>query len=558
MRRLDAFQPSTGPHANLGLRREVVWLHLPVQAVGGDGRWVLNVDYPPLERIDLTVLRDGRPVAQHQMGSALEASQRPVRSRGHAVELNLTPGVPHTLLLRINTQSAMLLPVTLAKPAAYPAIETRATLLQGVLTGVALALFAYSLIYWISQRDAMFLQYAVMLGGLTMFFIAYFGIGQQHLWSGNAGALGKVAPLGVLAALAGGSTFVAGALQTRVYSPWAYRGLMALTGLAITAFLASLAGLLDYRATQRLATALGPPPMLLAIPAAWRQARTGDRAALFMLLGWLAYMGGALCLTALLRGFLPANFTTQHLFQFSTLVEMLLWTQVLSVRVAVIRLQGERAEMERATLLSLAHTDALTGLPNRRGLQQALAAALPQCRNGQALALFLLDLDGFKPVNDRHGHDAGDMLLVQVGQRLRQQLRQGDVVARLGGDEFVIMAPDIPGEAEAMALGRKLLTAFEQPFDIGGEACRVGLTIGFALAPHDSVLAADLLKRADAAMYAGKQAGRHTVRRSGALSTAPPATAAERAPACMAVQAPVPSAVQASVRRDQAPAGRAA
>ena len=105
---------------------------------------------------------------------------------------------------------------------------------------------------------------------------------------------------------------------------------------------------------------------------------------------------------------------------------------------------------------------------------------------------------------------------MQVGQRLRSQLRQGDLVARLGGDEFVIMAPAIPGEAEALVLGRKLLDAFDQPFGVAGQACRVGLTIGFARAPHDGTRADDLIKRADAAMYAGKQAGRHTVRRAGA------------------------------------------
>ena len=132
------------------------------------------------------------------------------------------------------------------------------------------------------------------------------------------------------------------------------------------------------------------------------------------------------------------------------------------------------------------------------------------------MAVFLLDLDGFKLVNDRLGHDAGDALLVQVGQRLRAQVRQADLVARLGGDEFVVMAPGIPGEAEALVLGRKLLNAFRQSFNVEGQDCRVGLTIGFALAPQDGLQADDLLKRADAAMYAGKQAGRHTVRRSGA------------------------------------------
>lgn len=516
LRRLSDFRPPAGPHANLGPRRDVVWLHLPVQVVGGDGRWVLHIDYPPLNRIDLTVLRDGQQVARHLLGSAVEAGRRPMRSRGHAVELQLAPNVPHALLLRVSTESAMLLPMTLAKPAAYHASESRAGLLQGVLAGVALALIAYSLAHWLSLRDTMFLDYALLLGGLTVFFVSYFGIGQQHLWSGHAGPLGKAAPLGVLVALVGGGLFVDKALRVRQHSPWAHRGLMAVAGLSIAGFLAALVGVLDYRSTQGLATALGTLPMLLAIPVAWRLARAGDRQATYLLLGWLTYMGGALCVASLLRGLLPVNFWTQHAFQFASLVEMLLWTQVLGARIAGIRLQGERAELERAALLSLAHTDALTGLPNRRGLQAALAAALPECRGNQALALYLLDLDGFKPVNDRLGHDAGDALLVQVAQRLRQQVRQGDLVARLGGDEFVIMAPGIPGEAEALVLGRKLLAAFEQPFIVGDAPCRVGLTIGFALAPHDGNHADDLLKRADAAMYAGKQAGRHTVRRGGA------------------------------------------
>ncbi len=516
LRRLGEFRPPTGPQGNLGPRRDAVWLHLPLQAVGGDGRWVLDIDYPPLNRVDVLLLRDGQPVARHLLGNAIDNAQRPMRSRSHAVELQLAPDVPHVLLLRVATQSAMLLPISLSKPAAYHARESGAQLLQGVLAGVALALLAYSLAHWLSLRDPMFLEYALLLAGISTFFISYFGIGQQHLWSGQGDALGKVAPLGVLVALAGGGLFVASALQTRRLAPWAHRGLMVVAACATLVFLASLAGALDYRQTQTLATALGPLPMLLAIPVAYRQARSGDALAVYMLLGWISYMAGALCIAALLRGLLPVNFWTQHLFQFCSLLEMLVWTRVLGLRIAGVRQHAERAELERAALVSLAHTDPLTGLPNRRGLQAALAAALPDCRGHSALVVFLLDLDGFKPINDRLGHDAGDALLVQVGLRLRQQVRQGDMVARLGGDEFVIMAPGMPGEAEALVLGRKLLEAFNQPFVVGGQVCRVGLTIGFALAPHDGHSADDLLKRADAAMYAGKQAGRHTVRRGGA------------------------------------------
>ena len=515
-RRLAEFHPPDTPTANLGPRREVVWLALAVQAMDGDGRWVFSIDYPSINHADLYVLRNGRPVALHRMGNAIPYDQRPMQTRVHAVELNLPPGMPHQLLLRVATQSAMLVPISLVKPARFHATEANEQLLQGMLVGVALALLAYSLAHWATLRDPMFLEYALLLSGVTTFFVTYFGIGQQHLWNEQTGLLAKAAPLGVLVALAGGALFVARALRTQAMAPWAHRGLLVIAGTATLGFIASMAGALDYRQTQILATALGPMPLLLAIPVAFRQARQGDRVASYMLLGWLAYMGGALTIAALLRGLLPVNFWTQHGFQFASLVEMLAWMRVLSLRIEGIRRDAERGELERAALVSLAHTDPLTGLPNRRGLQQSLAQMLPLCRGESAVAVYLLDLDGFKLVNDRLGHDSGDDLLVQVGQRLKRQLRHSDVVARLGGDEFVIMTTGITGEDEALVLGRKLLAAFDQPFEVHGQHCRVGLTIGFALAPHDGREAESLLKRADAALYAGKQSGRHTVRRGGA------------------------------------------
>ena len=132
----------------------------------------------------------------------------------------------------------------------------------------------------------------------------------------------------------------------------------------------------------------------------------------------------------------------------------------------------------------------------------------------ETIAIYMLDLDGFKPVNDRYGHDVGDALLIAVGHRLQAELRSSDVVARMGGDEFVVLACGLADEAAAHTVGHKLLAAFNQPFDAAGHRCDVGITIGYALAPQDSLSGADLLKRADAAMYAGKQAGRRRVLRS--------------------------------------------
>jgi diguanylate cyclase (GGDEF)-like protein len=239
-----------------------------------------------------------------------------------------------------------------------------------------------------------------------------------------------------------------------------------------------------------------------------------------MLVGWAFYVAGALCIAGLLRGLVEPTFWAQYVYPLSTLIEMSAWMAVLGLRVQSIHRSADRARVESEGLRALAHTDALTGLPNRRGLQERLEAAMRRAQPEQLLAVFLLDLDGFKPVNDRFGHDVGDALLVAVGKRLQNELRGADVVARLGGDEFVVLASGLSDEAAAQAVGQKMLGAFNAPFDIGGQICKVGLTIGYALAPLDGNDANELLKRADAAMYAGKHAGRHRLERGGRRAVA--------------------------------------
>ena len=128
--------------------------------------------------------------------------------------------------------------------------------------------------------------------------------------------------------------------------------------------------------------------------------------------------------------------------------------------------------------------------------------------------LHTLDLDGFKVINDTLGHDQGDALLRQVGERLSTCVREGDTVARLGGDEFIVMARELATPQQAQELGQSLLHAFEQPFRLSHLSIQVGLTIGYALAPLDSDDAQHLVRLADAAMYAGKENGKHCIRRN--------------------------------------------
>ena len=128
-------------------------------------------------------------------------------------------------------------------------------------------------------------------------------------------------------------------------------------------------------------------------------------------------------------------------------------------------------------------------------------------------SVYMLDLDGFKQVNDQFGHDVGDQLLEIVGSRLRSTVRADDGIARLGGDEFVVMANGLQNDSQAVELGNKLLETLRLPFALSHQTCQVSVTIGYVLAPLDGQNAEALLKQADAAMYTGKQSGRNCLRR---------------------------------------------
>ncbi len=174
----------------------------------------------------------------------------------------------------------------------------------------------------------------------------------------------------------------------------------------------------------------------------------------------------------------------------------------------LVKLQATQAEFAR-----MAHHDTLTGLPNRALLCDRVQQVLIRAhRNNTRLAVLFLDLDGFKAINDSLGHEAGDLALVQVAQRLQASIRETDTLARVGGDEFVIVIGDLgaePGyvEESAKSVATKCLKAIDQPFHLRGQERSLGLSVGIALGDGQSD-GDDLMSLADRAMYQAKQAGR--------------------------------------------------
>lgn len=155
--------------------------------------------------------------------------------------------------------------------------------------------------------------------------------------------------------------------------------------------------------------------------------------------------------------------------------------------------------------------DALTGLPNRTLLEDRLSQAIAlACRNRKRVAVFMLDLDRFKNVNDSFGHYIGDRLLESVSGRLRACLRESDIVARLGGDEFVVALPMVDTDKEVRGVVRKVLSALTEPFQIEGHELRIGASMGVCEYPTHGENSGALLQAADTAMYEAKRNARGT------------------------------------------------
>ncbi len=511
----DRFAPPTTAHGTLGMRKEAVWLHIPISVSSqSNGLWALDIDYPPLNHIDIYVVRDKAIVDQTTLGNLQAYALRPIRSRSHTFGLKLKPGASYDLYLRVENKGALILPISLNKPSEFHARALQEQMLQGVLTGLALCLLLYSLAQWVSLGEHLFAKYAILVTGSLMFSLLQFGVGAQYVWPGSVWMELHAGGLSALIASTGSFLFIEQALAGPDTKPWFSRIMK--TGAVFTIFFALCFAfdLIDVYIVTAVVGSLGLAPALLGMPGAIARARRGESVGFYFLLAWAVYFATTALLIEVIKGRVGVNFWTLHSFQFGATFDMLVFMRVLGLRTKALKTAMQHATRERDSMHSLAHTDPLTGLPNRRGLNTAMSNAVKRAKPDHLVAVYMMDLDGFKQVNDQYGHEVGDELLVAVAARLRANVRNSDVIARLGGDEFVVMSCGLNSAMKARERGEKLLMAFNDPFALSTQTCQIGLTVGYALSPQDGVDAVDLLRQADAAMYQGKKDGKHCVRRA--------------------------------------------
>ncbi|MET0419947.1 MAG: GGDEF domain-containing protein [Actinoplanes sp.] len=217
-----------------------------------------------------------------------------------------------------------------------------------------------------------------------------------------------------------------------------------------------------------------------------------------------------------------------------TLSPVLVWSLLATVALAMFRqflnllvVRGLLADLheQRRRLDRLAHHDTLTGLPNRGAFYDRAREALHRAHPSSSTAVLLLDLDGFKQVNDTLGYAAGDALLMGVAERLTAAQREGDTAARLGGDEFAFVVPGITGPDDAVAVGNRILEQLSEPISVAGGQVRARGSVGVTVAAGPGHDLGRLLHEADLALYAAKAAGKGVVRRYQPAAAGVPADA---------------------------------
>ncbi len=332
--------PANSAYATLGLRKDVVWLRAPlIVPATSDGKWVLDIDYSLLNRIDVYVASADKVVAHGVLGNAQPFGQRPIRGRSHAIELELPHGSSQ-LLLRVESVGSKILPITLSKVSAFHARALNEQLLQGLLTGLGVCLLLYSLLQWFAVRQHLYLKYALLITGSTLFSVQFFGLGEQYIWTDNAWLERHMAGITSLLTACGTALFIEEALGADM-SRRLRIAIRVVAGLLAACALAHALDVMDIRHVSAVMGTLGLLPSLLGVPGAVARVRRGDIVGIYFLLAWLGYFVASAIMVGVVKGQIGVSFWTMHSFQFGATIDMMIF-----MRIAVLGTQRMKQAME--------------------------------------------------------------------------------------------------------------------------------------------------------------------------------------------------------------------
>lgn len=525
--------PSRGHDLVFSQTRSVYWVRLNIQNSGSERRlWYLNLNYPLLDEV--TFWQGDDPEDVLVTGDLQPFRSRAVDYRYFLLPVVLDSGETRSVTMRIHSRGALNIPLRLETPAELIAESNHLALGHGLFYGAVLVLAIFNLLLFFSSGTMYYLHNAFYMGSMGLFLFAMGGFANQYFWPESPAFANTSIPLTLvlctLAMTLFGRSFLEVKQHTRADKtlktiPWICAGF---TGLTVV---------LPYNQAILLNTALGLIAIFILSVIAISRWRQGYQPAKWYVLAWLIMAVGALVYASAAFGYLTDFLARESLMQVAIGGQVILlnyamvqrWqllnNKLLEVeqaarsdleyrvheRTAQLRLTMQELESANRKLATLSLNDPLTGLYNRRHMDNILPELCAEARRtGQPLTLAVVDADRFKVINDTWGHGFGDTCLQLIADILTRHVkRPRDIAIRFGGEEFVLLLPGTD-TAGAQNVCEALLNDLSTTTVNAPDGARASLTLSAGIAsllPDEDQQA--LFERADSALYDAKARGRN-------------------------------------------------
>lgn len=532
----SAWSSSEASGLSFGYTSNPYWFRMTLPAASYER--VLRIGYPLLDRIDAYFVINGEVVQQQVLGDSFPFAQRQVSNRNFVLPVQQQESVE--LYLRVETSSSMRVPLSLWKPTDLMAEEQGLNTATALYFGLLLCMIVFNLFSYTVARDRRFVYYSAYIVAIGLLLASLDGTGYQYLWPWFPWLQSKAVAVFGSIVFFFASSVASQVLQTETRSPPLHRGLQAIMVAALVLLLLAL--ILPYAVMINvvLLVAIVASSFLIFTGATlWRQGLAYAR--IYTLA--LSVLLVAIIINAIgYLGFFESFFIQRYLIMIGSAVEILLLSLVLALRSNEARQERLEAEQRLNSRLEVkvkqrtseleavmrklkqvnehlevkSTQDKLTKLYNRGVLDEELPLEVRRARRtGYDLALVIIDIDYFKQINDKFGHQVGDEVLAELARLLRVNFRRaGDRIFRYGGEEFIVLMPG----AQELGCHDKVLTVTEvirgHTFKTGRGEVKITVSVGMALLNslpgHAS--SKQLLEAADNALYQAKNAGRDQIR----------------------------------------------
>ncbi len=538
---------------NFGYSSSVYWFHLPLlNAAHFSSDWVVEVAYPVLDYVDLYVVRDGDVQSFYKLGDKQPFSNRVFEHRNFRIPVTLKPLDQTDIFIRVKTSSAVQVPVRLWSYGGLMKYDQIDILIIGVYFGLLLVMALYNGLLFLTVRQRSNLHYVLYVVSYGFFQASLIGLAYQYIWPSGTHWNDQSILVSLALSLVFGTMFIRSYLDLRLSSPKLELFYRAATWLGVVSILLSF--VLSYDLMIRVMVYSSTIICLGAMAGGVYLWRSIGRSIQYFTLAWLFLFSGGLILALNKFGILPRNLFTENASLYGSALQIILLSMALVEQLnmerkkrfaaqqrAIVqerlareaqehalalqrqdnerleqRVQERTAELEALNdkLQELTIRDSLTGLYNRRYLDMKAEEEYKRAqRDRNALAVLVMDLDNFKQINDKYGHQFGDECLIATAKVLGDNVqRTSDTVARYGGEEFVAILPGASKEkARYLAeMVRLNIMAIEMNFE--GQRVPLSMSIGFvSTKPKEVGRYETLIKQADEALYQAKAEGRNRV-----------------------------------------------